>query len=128
MKKYLDEFKEFINKGDVIMIAVGLVMALYFKAIVDAVLAGVINPIIAAIFGKGSLDDIGFDIGNARISIGLVFSAIINFVVVAAFLFLVVKAYNNFKRTAPEAPAEPSPEITVLTEIRDELRARRGPG
>ena len=125
MKKYIDEFKEFINKGDVIMIAVGLVMALYFKAIVDAVLAGVINPIIAAIFGKASLDDIGFDIGDARISIGLVFSAIINFVVVALFLFLVVKAYNNFKRKAPEAPAEPSPEITVLTEIRDELRAGR---
>ncbi len=45
MKKYLDEFKDFINKGDVIIVAVGLVMALCFKAIVDAVLAGVINPI-----------------------------------------------------------------------------------
>jgi large conductance mechanosensitive channel len=123
VKKYLDEFKEFINKGDVIMIAVGLVMALYFKAIVDAVLAGVINPIIAAIFGKASLDEIGFDIGDARISIGLVISAVINFIVVALFLFLVVKAYNNFKRTAPEAPAEPSPEITVLKEILEELRA-----
>jgi large conductance mechanosensitive channel len=128
MKKYLDEFKEFINKGDVIMVAVGLVMALYFKAIVDAILAGVINPIIAAIFGKATLDSIGFDIGDARISIGLVFSAIINFLVVAFFLFLVVRAYNNFKRTAPAAPPEPSPEITVLTEIRDELRAGRSPG
>jgi large conductance mechanosensitive channel len=125
VNKYIDEFKEFINKGDVIMIAVGLVMALYFKAIVDAVLEGVINPIIAAIFGKSSLDAVGFDIGNSRISIGLVFTAIINFLVVALFLFLVVKAYNNFKRNAPEAPAEPSPEITVLTEIRDELRAGR---
>jgi large conductance mechanosensitive channel len=125
VKKYIDEFKEFINKGDVVMVAVGLVMALYFKAIVDAILAGVINPIIAAIFGKASLDDIGFDIGDARISIGLVFSAIINFIVVAAILFLIVKAYNNFKRTAPAAPADPSPEVTVLTEIRDELRAGR---
>jgi large conductance mechanosensitive channel len=125
VKKYIDEFKEFINKGDVVTVAVGLVMALYFKAIVDAILAGVINPIIAAIFGKASLDDIGFDIGDARISIGLVFSAIINFIVVAAILFLIVKAYNNFKRTAPAAPADPSPEVTVLTEIRDELRAGR---
>jgi large conductance mechanosensitive channel len=63
-------------------------MALYFKAIVDAVLNGVINPIIAAIFGESSLDAIGFAIGDARISIGLVFSAIINFLVVAVFLFL----------------------------------------
>ena len=108
MKKYLDEFKDFINKGDVVTIAVGLVMALYFKKIVDAVLDGVINPIIAAIFGEPSFIDIGFDIGDARISIGLVIDAVISFVVVAFFLFLVVKAYNNFKAKAPEAPAEPS--------------------
>ena len=127
MKKYIDEFKEFINKGDVIMIAVGLVMALYFKAIVDAVLAGVINPIIAAIFGKASLDDIGFDIGDARISIGLVFSALINFFVVAVFLFLVVKAYNKMQAKAlrEKGPAALAPELELLTEIRDELRARR---
>ena len=125
MKKYINEFKDFINQGDVITIAVGLVMALYFKAIVDAVLAGVINPIIAAIFGKSSIGDIGFDIGDARISIGLVFLAIINFLVVALFLFFVVKAYNNFKRTAPPVPEAPSAEVTVLTEIRDELRANR---
>ena len=117
VKKYLDEFKDFINKGDVITIAVGLVMALYFKAIVDALLNGVINPIIAAIFGKSSLDAIGFDIGDARISIGLVFSAIINFLVVAVFLFLVIKAYNNFKRTAPDVPAEPSPGDESLTRL-----------
>src|SRR4051812_40313754 len=128
MKNMWAEFKDFINKGDVVMIAVGLVMALYFKAIVDAILAGIINPIIAAIFGKANIDDIGFTINGARFSIGLVITAIINFLVVAVILFLIVKAYNNFKRKAPEAPAEPSPEITVLTEIRDELRAGRGRG
>ena len=101
-------------------------MALYFQKIVDAVLDGVINPIIAAIFGKANFADIGFDIGDAGISIGLVIDAVISFVVVAFFLFLVIKAYNNFKAKAtveePEAPAEPSPEIVLLTEIRDELR------
>ena len=125
MKKMLDEFKDFINRGNVVTVAVGLVMALYFKSIVDSIIDGIINPIIAAIFGKASLDDIGFDIGDARISIGLVISALINFVVVAFILFLIVKAYNNFKRNAPEAPAEPSPEVTVLKEIRDELRTGR---
>ena len=55
MKKYLDEFKDFVNRGDVVTIAVGLVMALYFTKIVDAVLNGVINPIIAAIFGETGL-------------------------------------------------------------------------
>jgi large conductance mechanosensitive channel len=126
MKKYLDEFKEFINKGDVVMVAVGLVMALYFKAIVDGILEGIVNPLIAAIFGKPNFIEIGFTINESRFSIGLVINAIINFLLVAAVLFLVVRAYNNFKRNAPPAPPEPSPEITVLTEIRDELRAGRG--
>jgi large conductance mechanosensitive channel len=126
MKKYIDEFKEFINKGDVVMVAVGLVMALYFKAIVDALLAGIINPIIAAIFGKANINEIGFTINGARFSIGLVITAIINFLVVSVILFLIVRAYNTFKRSAPPAPADPSPEVTVLTEIRDELRAGHG--
>ena len=126
MKSMWAEFKDFINKGDVVMVAVGLVMALYFKAIVDALLNGVVNPIIAAIFGKADIVDIGFTINGAKFSIGAVITAAINFVVVAVILFLIIKAYNNFKRTAPEAPAEPSPEVTVLKEILDELRAGRG--
>jgi large conductance mechanosensitive channel len=126
MKKWLQEFKDFINKGDVVMVAVGLVMALYFKAIVDALLNGVINPIIAAIFGKQDIVDIGFDINGARFSIGDVINAAINFIVVAVILFLIIRAYNRFKATAPEAPAEPSPEVTVLKEILEELRAGRG--
>jgi len=122
MKKLLDEFKEFIAKGDVVMIAVGLIMALYFQKIVDAILEGVINPIIAAIFGESNFRDIGFDVGDARISIGLVIDAAISFVVVALVLFLLVKAYNRFKAEEKEE-AGPS-ELDVLTEIRDELRRR----
>jgi large conductance mechanosensitive channel len=125
MKSWIAEFKEFISKGDVVAIAVGLVMALYFKAIVDAFLEGVVNPLIAAIFGKTNFVEIGFTINGSLISIGLVINAIISFVVVAFVLFLVIKAYNRFKANEPAAPAEPSPEITVLTEIRDELRAGR---
>jgi len=127
VKQYVDEFKDFVNKGDVVTIAVGLVMALYFTKIVDAVLNGVINPIIAAIFGESNFTDIGFDIGEARISIGLVIDAVISFVAVAFFLFLVVKAYNKMQAKAlrEKGPAALAPEIELLTEIRDELRARR---
>ena len=127
MKQYVDEFKDFVNKGDVVTIAVGLVMALYFTKIVDAVLNGVINPIIAAIFGESNFTDIGFDIGEARISIGLVIDAVISFIAVAFFLFLVVKAYNKMQAKAlrEKGPAALAPEIELLTEIRDELRARR---
>ena len=122
MGNMLKEFRDFINKGNVVMIAVGLVMALYFTKIVDAFLNGVVNPIIAAIFGKSNFQDIGFDIGDARISIGLVIDAIISFVVVAFILFLVVKAYNRMTR---KEAAGPVTEIALLTQIRDLLAERQ---
>jgi large conductance mechanosensitive channel len=121
MKNMVAEFKAFIMKGDIIMIAVGLVLALYFKSIIDQIIEGVISPIIAAIVGESSLENFGFDIGDARISIGLVIKAIVDFVIVALVLFLVVKAYNHWKRE--EEAAGPT-EVELLTEIRDELRAR----
>lgn len=123
MKNMLNEFKDFINKGDVVTIAVGLVMALYFKTVVDKFIEGVITPIIAAIAGESSYEQIGFDIGDARISIGLVLGAIIDFVIVAFVLFLVVKAYNKMRKPEESAPAGPT-EVELLTEIRDSLRNR----
>ncbi len=130
----LKEFKDFINKGNVVTIAVGLVMALYFQKIVDAVLNGVINPLIAAIFGADNFTDIGFNIGDPPdpgsgagggtkdVSIGMVLDAAISFIAVAFFLFLVIKAYNRFV-TAPERAGGPT-EIELLTEIRDSLAKR----
>ena len=118
----LQEFKDFISKGNVVAIAVGLVMALYFQKIVDAVLNGVINPIIAAIFGQSSFVDIGFDVGDARISIGLVIDAIISFVAVAFFLFLVVKAYNRWRRDDPTAGPT---DNDLLVQIRDLLAVQQ---
>ena len=132
----LKEFKEFINRGNVVTIAVGLVMALYFQKIVDAALNGVINPLIAAIVGEDNFTDIGFNIGdpptpgqgagggNKDVSLGLIIDAAISFVAVAFFLFVVVKAYNRYA-AAPEAqePAGPT-EIDLLTEIRDSLANR----
>ena len=120
----IDEFKEFVNKGNVITIAVGLVMALYFQKIVEALLDGVINPIVAAIFGESTFTNVGFDIGDARISIGLLIDAIISFIIVAFILFLIVKGINKMQREKEEAPAEPAepPKNEVLLEeIRDLL-------
>ncbi len=123
MKNMMAEFKEFIDKGDVVTIAVGLILALYFSKIVDAILVGVINPIIAAIFGESDYRTIGFDLGDARISIGLVIDAAISFVVVAFILFLLIKAYNKSQGPKEEVVDGPS-EVDLLTEIRDSLRSR----
>lgn len=122
MKNMLEEFKAFINKGDVVTIAVGLVLALYFKTIVDKLIEGVITPILAAIFGESNYAGIGFDLGDSFISIGLVLGAVIDFVVVAFILFLLVKAYNRWKGE-PEGEAGPT-EVELLTDIRDALRNR----
>lgn len=123
MKRLLQEFKEFIDKGDVVTVAVGLVLALYFKTIVDKVIEGVITPIIAAVAGQAYYSNIGFDIGDARISIGLVIGAVIDFLVVGFVLFLVVKAYNKVRRPAAPTPAAPT-EVDLLIEIRDALKQR----
>ena len=105
MKKLFGEYRDFINQGNVITIAVGLVMALYFKTIVDAFINGVIMPIVSAIFGEENFDDIDFGIGDATIEVGLVIQAIIMFLVVAFVLFLIIKAYNTHI-------AKPDEEVT----------------
>jgi len=124
MRDLSKEFIDFIKKGNVLMIAVGLVLALYFAEIVNAFIEGVINPIIAAIFGKSDFREIGFDIGDARISIGLVIDAAIKFVVVAFILFLIVRAYNRYMAKKGDE-VEPATEVGLLTEIRDLLAQRQ---
>jgi len=121
MKKMLAEFRDFINKGDVVTIAVALILALYFAQIVNAILTGVILPIISAIFGQPDYSQIGFDVGDAFVSIGLVLNAVISFVVVAFILFLIIKAYNKYKGPAQTKDTE----VSLLSEIRDELRGQR---
>jgi large conductance mechanosensitive channel len=113
------EFKDFMNRGDFVTIAVGLIIALQTVAVVNAIIEGIINPIIAAIVGKNNLSEFGFDIGDARISIGLVISALLTFIVVLIILFFVLKAWNALKRRSPEDDIET--ELSVLKQIRDSL-------
>ena len=123
MKKLFGEYRDFINQGNVITVAVGLVMALYFKSIVDAFINGVIMPIVSAIVGEENFDEIDFGIGSATIEVGLVIQAIIMFLVVALVLFLIIKAYNTYI-AKPAQEATTDTELSLLTEIRDELRSR----
>jgi large conductance mechanosensitive channel len=122
----LKEFRDFIKQGDVVTIAVGLVMALFFAQIINAILEGIIMPLIAAIFDEPDFSDIGFYLRGEEpdgtfMSIGLVINAVIIFLAVAFILFLIVKVYNKYVAK----PEEPGPsDIDLLTEIRDELRNR----
>lgn len=122
IKNVIAGFKSFIDKGDVVTIAVGLVLVLFFKTIVDAILEGVILPIIPAIFGEPNFAAIGFEVGDAFISIGLVINALVSFLAVAFTLFLLFKAYNKSKGPEEEEASGPG-EVDLLTEIRDQLCA-----
>ena len=122
MKNFFKEFKEFIDKGNLLEIAVAFVLGLSFKAVIDAFMKGIVNPIIGLIFGKPNLDNVlTFTVRDSTISIGIVLTQVISLIIVGFVLFLIVKAYNKARGPQPD----PGPdEVTLLTEIRDELRAR----
>lgn len=113
------EFKDFINRGNLVDIAVAFVMGLAFAAVITSLTNDIINPIIAKIFNVDDLN--GWVVEDIRIGAFLV--AIINFLIVAFVMFLVVRAYNRMK-TEAEVVEEPSEEVVLLTEIRDNLGAR----
>ena len=118
----LKEFKEFISKGNLVEIAVGLILALAFAGLVGSFTENLINPIIGAIFGQPNFDSLVIDIGDAQLRYGAFLTTLLNFVIVAFVLFLVVKAYN---RMAPKEEEVGGPtDIELLTEIRDALRQR----
>ena len=79
-------------KGNLVDIAVGLILALAFKAVVDSVIADVITPIIGAIFGQPDFSSLAIDVGDAKITCGNLLNVVFSFVVVGFVLFLVVRA------------------------------------
>jgi large conductance mechanosensitive channel len=118
----IKEFKEFISKGNLVEIAVGLILALAFAGLVASFTENLINPLIGAIFGQPNLDSLVIDIGEAQLRYGAFLTTLLNFVIVAFVLFLVVKAYNRM--AAKEEEVGGPTEIELLTEIRDALRQR----
>ncbi|HEU0213435.1 MAG TPA: large conductance mechanosensitive channel protein MscL [Jiangellaceae bacterium] len=127
----LKGFREFVLRGNVVDLAVAIVIGAAFTLVVNAVVQWLITPVIAAIFGKPNLDDVlTFTINEAQFSIGAVLTALINFLLVAAAVYFVVIVPMNKLREMrasgveeePEAPAE---DVLLLQEIRDLLRDRR---
>ena len=129
----LKEFKEFIAKGNMLDLAVGIIIGAAFTAIVDSIVKDLINPIIG-LFGTANLDNMkillkqGVDAkGNpteVTLNYGSFISHVISFLVIAFVVFLIVKAANRFRRQEAPAPAAPPEDVKLLTEIRD-LLARR---
>ncbi len=128
MKKFFSEFKEFISKGDVMTMAVGIIIGSAFTAIVNSLVNDIITPLIGLILGGINFNGIIIQVKDAQILVGNFIQAIITFLITAFALFLVVKTLNQMKRKPneeePAAPAEPviPEDIKLLTEIRDLLK------
>ena len=133
----LKGFKEFIARGNVVELAVAVVMGAAFGAIVNALVADIITPLIAAIFGKPDYGDLILTVHKSQIKYGLFINAIIQFLLIAiGVYFFIVLPINKLNERArvrrglpakADTPAGPT-EIELLTEIRDALIARDGGG
>lgn len=139
----IKEFKAFVNKGSVIDMAVGLILATYFGAIIKSLVNDIIMPPIGMLLGGVDFSQLKFvmkagsaavmdgdtvvtpAVKEVAISYGVFINTIITFIIVAFAIFMVVKAYNNMKKKEEEKPAPPpapSKEVELLTEIRDQLK------
>ena len=123
----LKGFKEFISRGNVVELAVGVIIGAAFKNIVDALVDGIINPLIAAVIGKPDFSDAFIlTLNGTDVKFGLLITAVINFILMAfAIYFCIVvpmNALNNRrKKDEEETVEEASDEVKLLTEIRDAL-------
>ena len=125
------EFKQFIARGNVIDLAVGVIIGAAFKSIVDSLVNDILMPFVGIFIGQDTFASLVFNVGGAQIAFGNFIQAIVNFLIMAFVIFCIVKAMNAFRRKkeeAPAAPPAPSAEEVLLTEIRDLLREQRDNG
>lgn len=118
MRKAAKEFKQFVLKGDVVSLAVAVVIATAFGAVVSSLVANVVTPLIAAIGGQPDFSELSFTLNGSRFQYGLFINAVVTFLMIAAVVFfLIVRPYNSVKtRFQKEGdPKIPSPEYSVET-------------
>lgn len=132
---FISEFKEFISRGNVIDLAVGLMIGSAFTSIVSSLVNDLVMPIIGWIFGGINFTDLKYvitpaseGIEEAAINYGLFIQSVVDFFLIALAIFIAVKVINSFRRKKEEeqeqAPSEPSEEVLLLREIRDAISSK----
>ena len=127
---FMAEFKQFIARGNVMDMAVGVIIGGAFKAIADSLVNDILNPILGIFAGGGSaLTNLAIHLpGGGDLLVGSFINSILNFLIMAFVVFCIIKGLNSLHRkkeeapAAPPAPPEPSAEEKLLTEIRDLLK------
>jgi large conductance mechanosensitive channel len=119
----LREFGDFIKRGNVLDLAVAVIIGVAFGAIVTSLVDDIIMPLIGAILGGVNFSGLAIQVGDASIMYGNFIQAIINFLIIAWVIFLIVRFAKRYEKEEPAAP--PSAEVVLLAEIRDLLKAGR---
>lgn len=126
MKKFFEEFKKFISKGNVMDLAVGVIIGGAFGKIVSSLVDDIIMPVVGIATGGIDFTTLSAKVGDAEIKYGMFCQNIIDFLIIAFSIFCVIKAINKFKKKeepAPEAPAGPTTE-ELLADIKEILKKK----
>ena len=130
----ISEFKEFAMRGNVIDLAVGVVIGGAFGKIVSSLVDNIIMPFVGLLTGgidfskwawtlrEASVDAAGAEVPALTVGVGSFLNAVIQFIIIAFAIFLLVKAINRIHKKPDDAPAEPAEEVLLLREIRDSLK------
>jgi len=123
------DFRDFISRGNVIDLAVAVIIGTAFNAIVKSLVDDIVMPVIGIILGRVDFTALMVQLGDASITYGNFIQAVINFLLIALVVFIMVRSINKVQKLAAKkeeeaAPAEPSMEEKLLTEIRDLLRSK----
>lgn len=121
----IKEFREFIDRGNVVDLAVAVLIGVAFGAVVTSFTEDILTPVIAAVVGQPDFSSLSFGLGESEVAYGSFITAVIDFLIIAFAVFLVVKGINSIQsRLSREAEVEEEgpTEIQLLTQIRDSLR------
>lgn len=129
MHNFIQEFKAFAMKGNVVDLAVAVVIGTAFGKIVSSLVDNIIMPLIGLILNGVDFSGLSYQVGEAVVSYGMFIQAVVDFTIVALVIFVVIKAMNHLQKKENEKPeqekvVEPSEEVVLLRQIRDSLAHR----
>ena len=127
VKKGLSDFKAFISRGNVVDMAVGVIVGGAFSSIVTSLVNDILTPIVGVFLGGLDFSELSVNFGDAKIAYGSFIQSVVDFLIIAACIFAMVKLFEKFKKKEepkkPEAPKK-SDEVLLLEEIRDLLKEK----
>ena len=128
MKKFIEEFKSFAMKGNVLDLAVAVVIGAAFGKIVSSLVENIITPVVGLIMGGVDFSGLVATVGDATVSYGIFLQSLFDFIIVAFAIFMAIKLVSKLqkqKEVEEEKPVQPTEEVLLLREIRDNLKNKR---